>query len=544
MGLNITDQVIYIDSKPFAITTNLRDSLYQVRLEDIPRALWVDSICINQDNLQEKSKQVAAMGEIYRSSNCTLICLGSDQKDKENAQNAAALIQDINESMDQILRDPAFNGDWNTFPWPQVDDPLLADNRWRSFGQLAHRPWFYRGWVVQEAALASNAVVLWAGAKIPWISLLRADYWGRWRAQARISHPEELNISKLHQQAFEIGRHREAIMFHPEFVKSQINALPILGILDYARVLKLSDARDRIYAFMAMPTAEEPMALRPDYEKPYWDIYKNFAVQYLETTSNLDILTYIEHDEASFAQGPSWVPWWDRGEGLQSITNTSFSKMGPAHFAIVQNGSCLRVRATIIAPIEYISERIKPAEEEPDSFAQLVALWKEIASRSLQSPGPYQSRVALAFAETLACGRYNDSLERWNESQNTFTRLLQQDQPQRRTHAEDDQCQRITNFILLWSNYRRFAILQRGYFGVGPSITRQGDVCAIISGTCLPFFLRKIPGRKNHYKVLGVAFVLSKELESDSETPVRLGRAEKAKDWREWNLPEEDIILC
>jgi len=387
-GLNITDQVIHIDEKPLAITTSLRDSLYQVRLKDVPRAVWADFICIDQANLQEKSKQVAAMGDIYRTSKRTLICLGSDQKDEEDAQNAAALIQDINESMDQIFGDAGFRGDWDAFPWPRADDPLLADDRWRSLGQLAHRPWFYRGWVVQEAALAPDAVILWVRVKVPWMSLLRADYWGRWRAQTRVFQPD-LNISKLHRQAFEVGRRKEAMSFHPEFVKSQINALPALEILDYAKTLKLSDARDRIYAFMAMPTAEEPMLLQPDHEKPHWDVYHSFAVKYLEKTSDLDILTYVEHDEVSFAQVASWVPCWDRGEDLKRIGYTSFSKIGQGQFAIIQNGSCLRVRATIIALVEYISERIKPPKEEPDLFAQLVALWKEVAQQSAKYPGPY-----------------------------------------------------------------------------------------------------------------------------------------------------------
>jgi len=154
--------------------------------------------------------------------------------------------------------------------------------------------------------------------------------------------------------------------------------------------------------------------------------------------------------------------------------------------------------------------------------------------------------MALAFAETLACGRYNGALEQWNESQNAFTRLLQRDQLQCGTHTivQDEHSRRITDFITDWSKHQRFVILQRGYFGVAPNITRQGDVCAIISGTCVPFILRKISGRKDQYKILGSAFVLSKELESGSNTPVRLGRFEKAEDWREWNPPEEDIVLC
>ena len=64
-GSNTKDQIITIDGNSLLITHNLRNSLRQVRSPDKPRNVWADSICIDQQNNQEKSQQVAAMGRIY-----------------------------------------------------------------------------------------------------------------------------------------------------------------------------------------------------------------------------------------------------------------------------------------------------------------------------------------------------------------------------------------------------------------------------------------------------------------------------------------------
>ncbi|KAF3770551.1 HET-domain-containing protein, partial [Cryphonectria parasitica EP155] len=67
---------ITINGKTLAITTNLKEALWQARLTDRPRALWTDSVCINQRDEAEKAQQVGLMGRIYKMSSCTLICLG------------------------------------------------------------------------------------------------------------------------------------------------------------------------------------------------------------------------------------------------------------------------------------------------------------------------------------------------------------------------------------------------------------------------------------------------------------------------------------
>lgn len=57
--------MIWLDDVQFSVTKNLHAALLRLRLEQEPRTLWVDAMCINQDDVAEKSFQVALMSDIY-----------------------------------------------------------------------------------------------------------------------------------------------------------------------------------------------------------------------------------------------------------------------------------------------------------------------------------------------------------------------------------------------------------------------------------------------------------------------------------------------
>jgi hypothetical protein len=60
------------------ITRNLFDSLRRLRTE-APRLLWIDALCINQEDLEEKGNQVARMGHVYRNASRVIVWLGEDE---------------------------------------------------------------------------------------------------------------------------------------------------------------------------------------------------------------------------------------------------------------------------------------------------------------------------------------------------------------------------------------------------------------------------------------------------------------------------------
>src|ERR1700734_440434 len=66
-GAPIFDHVITVDGHPFAVTGNLHAALasQSSRIRDEGNHLWVDAICINQEDISERSSQVSLMSRIY-----------------------------------------------------------------------------------------------------------------------------------------------------------------------------------------------------------------------------------------------------------------------------------------------------------------------------------------------------------------------------------------------------------------------------------------------------------------------------------------------
>lgn len=67
---------LIIDGKKKTIRQNLFDALQMLRYHDRPRLLWIDAICINQEDAVEKSQQVPLMGQIYATACTVQVWLG------------------------------------------------------------------------------------------------------------------------------------------------------------------------------------------------------------------------------------------------------------------------------------------------------------------------------------------------------------------------------------------------------------------------------------------------------------------------------------
>lgn len=71
------------------LTENPRNLLLAMRTEDTYVTLWIDSICINQDDAEEKTAQVKMMNLIYDNSRSTIVYLGESDRETEAAMGFA-----------------------------------------------------------------------------------------------------------------------------------------------------------------------------------------------------------------------------------------------------------------------------------------------------------------------------------------------------------------------------------------------------------------------------------------------------------------------
>ena len=106
-GNPVPKSTISIDGRPFEITKNLELALRHLRLQRKELRLWADSICINQDDLEERNRHVRQMRSIYSAANETTIFLGEATEGSDvllNAMNDARIDITIATSRNAVVK--------------------------------------------------------------------------------------------------------------------------------------------------------------------------------------------------------------------------------------------------------------------------------------------------------------------------------------------------------------------------------------------------------------------------------------------------------
>lgn len=148
------------------IRDNLNAALKQLRSENDIVYLWADALCINQENVKERTAQVSHMHEVYMQAQKVYIWLGDGIK-KENRKTFDFLhkILDL-EKLEQVVERLTKKGDDPTWKEDRQDCKRAID--------LMKADWFSRRWVIQELALATNAHVRRGHCEMPWLEFADA----------------------------------------------------------------------------------------------------------------------------------------------------------------------------------------------------------------------------------------------------------------------------------------------------------------------------------------------------------------------------------
>lgn len=543
---------IRCDGRRLFITPNLRDALRQCRLPDSRRVLWADSVCINQDDKEEKSQQVRVMSEIYSQATRALICLGPDRIGG-CAQQAQSFLHDFNDMFEKTLKE--ISGDWDSFPFPDDGSPLFSDSRWSSWDSLVEQPWFKRGWVVQEAGLAKDALLLWGKVRIDWLWIQRIVIWGSRRSAVSPSMPRSI---ELHLDMYRIRYQEEAITMWGED-DFCVDDLP--DILDSARVLDVDDNRDRIYAFLGFPAATVVRdSLSINYEKTWETVFQDFACCYLDCTHDLRLLHYIQSTETTISSNseyPSWIPQWQHNVYSGAPYRKWQEKIVSQHQTISppysrQENSILRVRGLIMDSITFLSPRLSRST----TISDMATVWSTFACHS--SRPIYEKFPPLhAFWEAITAGSCPAGVSDTHLRAQERACMRRLDYGRQALGGKDIKTtsdgteDELDNAGAMWQyirkniHNRRVAVTRRGYYCLVPSLSQEGDICAVIFETSLPFILRGA-GRSRYYKVVGDTFVTSRQVDWEAgEVPYRVGSGIGAnEDWLDMGLEEEDIWLC
>src|SRR2546430_2351964 len=99
-------QPISVNGKMMRVTSNLYSALRTLRKADEDRVFWVDALCINQDDVQERSKQVQRILAIYKRAKQTIMWLGDANRSSDRAID---LLEKLGGSAEQF----------DSFTWPE-----------------------------------------------------------------------------------------------------------------------------------------------------------------------------------------------------------------------------------------------------------------------------------------------------------------------------------------------------------------------------------------------------------------------------------------
>lgn len=243
---------ILMDSEAYrvAIRPNLDSALRKLRHPDDNRLLWIDAICIDQDNRDEKSSQIPMMWEIYNTAFNVCIWLGRHEDDSERAMKFITECLDL-PNFDRLVRDSLNSSDW------------------AALSALARRPWFSRRWIVQEIAVAKNATLHCGDSSVNWrdfadaISLFSSkqpDIRQLFRQSTKFrNHPDylghvtELAATRLVAEADNIFRKSDdgRIMEH---------MLSLEALMSNLSAFEATDPHDTVYAILWVANDARPIS--------------------------------------------------------------------------------------------------------------------------------------------------------------------------------------------------------------------------------------------------------------------------------------------
>lgn len=189
---------ILLNGESFEVTSNLHIILQHLQCNCYGEPIWIDAMCVNQADEEEKTHQVAMMGRIYQQAKEVLVWLGPVKVAYEGglvtgADHQQNQAHDAGEAV-AMLRDMASGLHFHELPYFQrcaseecfgrLDLPRKSWTRAaKSLLVMLKVPWFTRTWVVQEIVLARRATMIHGKYSLPWEIIVAA--WTNWNRHAQ-----------------------------------------------------------------------------------------------------------------------------------------------------------------------------------------------------------------------------------------------------------------------------------------------------------------------------------------------------------------------
>jgi hypothetical protein len=141
------------------ITANLAKALRYLRYADETRVLWVDALCINQNNLKEREEQVKQMSSIYKKASRVVSWTGEATEDSHQAieiiRAAGTFMEALDDGKYEDEIEAIQEDNLTVQPGAALFKRLgfsVAEYNWDPVWKFLERPYWSRAWIIQELA--------------------------------------------------------------------------------------------------------------------------------------------------------------------------------------------------------------------------------------------------------------------------------------------------------------------------------------------------------------------------------------------------------
>ncbi|KAF4985023.1 hypothetical protein FDECE_16885 [Fusarium decemcellulare] len=424
--------VICCNGLEIETSPNLYAALVSLRQKySEPLTLWVDYLCINQLDIDERSSQVRLMGEIFRHSSEVLIWLGEPsvphletdnqqhhyrwggvQDDEPLVQYYQTLfdasvqsgnLRKSQRAIDAALAEcgghafgvfcvlsslsqniPATHLRFYWSPVETLEYQMWASSLRQSIQNIVNKAWWQRTWVVQECVLAKILTVHYGHLSCPWSVFERGASFYRSNCASHDPILDTNASDPLASPAFLVAQ-----IQGPRQTINQGQLLSSLDALRHFHGREATDARDKVFGLLEL--LDQP-PLVPDYSMSKPEVYLAAAMHIISSSGNLDLLAgQNRHNQIGI---PSWSPDWSipakecERLRIQNLNQYDASKSIPAATAMVhmlQRQAILEVSGVYIDKVRHVSPDLGP-EDGFYRWRRLEFLWQDFARRSLGYP--------------------------------------------------------------------------------------------------------------------------------------------------------------
>ncbi|KAB8272533.1 heterokaryon incompatibility protein-domain-containing protein [Aspergillus minisclerotigenes] len=375
-GSESTPRYIFIDGLTLSVTDNLYAALLHFRDHQLARMLWVDAVCINQQDNQEKGYQIRLMPTIYSKASHVIVWLGKAADHSDRALDTIRLAAENTSS-----------GCESTTPWGKETNTTAVL-------MLLQRPWFRRVWVLQEISSARSILVMCGYFKINGITFvlgltgLNLSYKGD-------AYPGLENIIRS------ITYLMRGAISRPDYVTQPHGMLSLGELIDMYHTRGATKKHDKIYALLGMSFDDSiKAALLPNYQLPWNILFERVITSILPGIHSLE--TWPDR-EIAVIQGRGYI--LGRIDSVDSDNFLSYFAKGD--IVCLFHGASRPSIVTIAAPRKekHMKENVdiqiqQPLPAEGSFLRDILLIWDWEASQANSGEGS-QSRVPNNFRDAV-----------------------------------------------------------------------------------------------------------------------------------------------